>query len=56
MLIIIITINIIIIIILFLFIPHRKTIKNSLRKKYSDIRFRPDSSSDIRYYPVPAGF
>jgi len=40
-----------------LFIPHTKP-KKLLCNKYSDIRFRfrPDSSFDIRRYPVPAGF
>jgi len=42
----------------FLFVPQSKPKKSLLCNKYPDIRFwfRPDSSFDIRYYPVPAGF
>ena len=40
----------------FLFVLQSKP-KNSLPcNKYPDIRFRMDSSFDIRYYPVQAGF
>jgi len=39
----------------FLFISHTKH-KKILFNKYSDIRFRPDSSFDIRCYPVPVGY
>jgi len=40
----------------FLFVPQSKPKNLLLCNKYPDIRFRPDSSLDIRYYPVPAGF